>query len=923
MEPRADQWEKVKSFFEAALQRSSVEREQFLAENCADEGIRTEVLSLLHNHESAGSFLPSLPEQISVAAAARRSGKALPAKTRLGPYEITALLGAGGMGEVYRARDTRLDRSVAIKVLPEVFASDRDRLRRFEQEARAVAALNHPNILGVYDVGSQDGTSYVVCELLEGGTLRQQLAGGALPRRKAVEYAMQVAKGLSAAHEGGVVHRDLKPENIFVTKDGRVKILDFGLAKSFSRQASLTKTAISGETEPGVVLGTAGYMSPEQVRGESVNHLSDIFSFGAVLYEMLSGQRAFERDTNLETMSAILKEDVPELSTLKARVPAALSRIVRHCLEKNPEERFHAACDLAFDLEEVLDVSPSTTAPALNQRRSRLLVTMAITVAVAVIAIAAGLLARFESKPGGLTFRQLTFGRGLIYAARFTSDGRTTLYSARWNGDQSRIFMARGDSPNSLPIDPPGASLESVWPPGEMLIHVDSNGKDVLARVPLTGGTPRPIFEDVFSADISPTSHEAAIVKKSAGIDQVEYPPGRVIYSASASIHFPRFAPDGSLLAITEWPVRGDDRGWVTILDTSGHKRVSSSQFATMRGIAWSANGKEVWFTGAKSNDLRNVYAISFSGTERLVYQAPSPLTIRDISPTGQTLFTRDDVRWGVAGATASDPRERDFSQFGFSVAVDVSPDGKMLLFEEGNQAETFMIYLRRLDGSEAVRLGTGSAQAFSPDGKWILACTAKVPQQLFLIPIGVGDKRVLTDDSLNHTAAAWFPNGEQILFEGNEPGRPLRLYIQRLDGRHPTPLTPEGTSFLGHQQRMISPDGKSIFAYAPDGSPVIYTLNGGSPRQPKGFGTHDKLIGWALDTDVMYVRRSVEVGEFPSKIYRLNVQTGEKVLWKQIAPPDLAGFGFHSMMLTPDGKSYFYTYSRELSTLFLADGLR
>src|SRR5262249_10341434 len=244
----------------------------------------------------------------------------------------------------------------------EVFADDRDRLRRFEQEARAVAALNHPNILAVYDVGSQDGTPYLVSELLEGGTLRQQLANGALSTRKAIEYAVQIARGLRAAHDQRVVHRDLKPENIFVTKDGRAKILDFGLAKSLTKPAMLDKSTISGETGIGVVLGTAGYMSPEQVRGESVTHLSDIFSFGAVLYEMLSGQRAFVRDTNVETMNAILKDDPAELSTFKSDVSFALSRIVRHCLEKNSEQRFQTARDLAFALEAILEVSPSSLA---------------------------------------------------------------------------------------------------------------------------------------------------------------------------------------------------------------------------------------------------------------------------------------------------------------------------------------------------------------------------------------------------------------------------------------------------------------------------------------------------------------------------------------------------------------------------------
>jgi len=272
---------------------------------------------------------------------------------RLGPYEIVAAIGAGGMGEVYRARDTRLGRDVAIKVLPSEFAADPDRLRRFEQEARAASALNHPNIVVVHDVGSHEGTPYLVEELLEGESLRERLRGGALPARKALELAGQVASGLAAAHERGIVHRDLKPENLFVTKDGHVKILDFGVAKLQPAPRERTGEAaatVVDTTQPGEVIGTVAYMSPEQVRGQPVDHRSDLFSLGVVLYEMVTGRRAFARDTAADTMSAILKEEPADPSSPAGSVPPALSRAIAHCLEKRPEERFQSARDLAFDL---------------------------------------------------------------------------------------------------------------------------------------------------------------------------------------------------------------------------------------------------------------------------------------------------------------------------------------------------------------------------------------------------------------------------------------------------------------------------------------------------------------------------------------------------------------------------------------------
>src|ERR1700720_2399468 len=286
--------------------------------------------------------------------------------TKLGPYEIVSLLGAGGMGEVYRARDSRLRREVAIKVLPQALSLDVDRMRRFEQEALATAALNHPNILAVFDIGASEGSPYVVSELLEGETLRERLRSGAIPVRKALDYAMQIAHGLAAAHEKGIIHRDLKPENLFVTKDGRVKILDFGLAKLTqpdSNAHTSMPTATHG-TEAGVVMGTAGYMSPEQVRGMALDPRSDIFSFGAILYEMLSGKKAFHGETAADTMSSILKEEPPELVDPHLNIPPALERIVRHCLEKNPAQRFHSISDVAFGLEVLTGISSATTSGA-------------------------------------------------------------------------------------------------------------------------------------------------------------------------------------------------------------------------------------------------------------------------------------------------------------------------------------------------------------------------------------------------------------------------------------------------------------------------------------------------------------------------------------------------------------------------------
>src|SRR5579872_1230865 len=336
-------------------------------------------------------------------------------------------------------------------------ARDAERLRRFETEARAVAALNHPNILSVHDIGTHDGVPYLVSECLEGHSLRQELSSGALPLRRAVDYGMQIAQGLASAHDSGIVHRDLKPENIFITPDGRVKILDFGLAKLARPEPTLDEGATMDAevTSAGVVLGTVGYMSPEQVKGEPADARSDIFGLGTVLYEMLSGNRAFHRDTAAETMTAILKEEPAELSTLSKPVSPAMERIVRRCLEKKPLQRFQSARDLAFNLEGVSGISsPSATGVAASPGKSgsRIVPVLAGVLLLILVAAASWILARRSANVPIPAYHQLTFERGLVYSARFAADGRSIYYSASWNGQPLQLYSTTPGSPESRPL---------------------------------------------------------------------------------------------------------------------------------------------------------------------------------------------------------------------------------------------------------------------------------------------------------------------------------------------------------------------------------------------------------------------------------------------------------------------------------------
>ncbi len=851
----------------------------------------------------------------------------------LGPYEILAPLGAGGMGEVYRAKDPRLAREVAIKVLPASFSQDRDRLRRFEQEARAAGALNHPNITAVYDIGTHDGGPYVVSELLEGETLRGRLAGGSLPPRKAIDYALQIARGLAAAHEKGIVHRDLKPENLFVTKDGRVKILDFGLAKLVHPEegvALLTDlpTASAG-TEPGVVLGTLGYMSPEQVRGKPADHRSDIFSFGAILYETLSGRRAFRGDTAADTMSAILMKEPPDLSVANQNIPPALERIVRHCLEKNPEERFYSAHDLAFDLEALSGVSgpgavPAIGAPARRFRLGALFVGLGLLAALA-LGFFAG--TRFASRPPP-SFHRLTFHRGEIASARFAPDGQTILYAAAWEGKPLEVFANRPESPESRPFGLAGAEVLSISGSGEMALSLGRHPLEgfvrsgTLARMAVAGGgAPREILEEVHWADWAPDGASLAVIRSiRRGRHRLEFPIGKVLYETTGWVSHARVSPKGDRVAFLDHPARGNDGGMVAVVDLSGKKKTLTGVFTSAQGLAWSPGGGEIWFTAGSAGSSRALQAVTLSGHSRLLVRVTAGLTLQDVSRDGRVLMTQDSMRRGILGRLAGEEKERDLSWLDWSLWNDLSADGKTLLFSETGEGggAGSSLYLRKTDGSPAVRLGEGSRGSLSPDGKWVTSIVHLTSEpQLVVLPTGAGEVKRLPRDGLNVQNAAWLPDGKRVVFSANEPGHGFRIYLRDLAGGKPRALTPEGYESYN---KTVSPDGKFIVAQGPDLRRWLCPLEGGEPTPLPALTRGDLPTRWSADGRSLYVFRR---GELPAKVYRLDVATGRKELWRELMPADPAGVSNIVPLPTPDGGSYVYSYGRTLSDLFLVEGLK
>src|ERR1019366_4815621 len=513
-------------------------------------------------------------------------------------------------------------RDVALKLLPASFAADAERLRRFEQEARAVAALSHPNILAIHDIGQHNGAPYLVSELLEGESLREALQRGVPSHRRALDYAVQIAHGLAAAHSKDIAHRDLKPDNIFITRDGRVKILDFGLAKTVPTRpghgagAGATMTAAVPITEAGVVMGTAGYMSPEQVRGGAVDCRTDIFSFGAVLYEMLSGQRAFKRDTAADTMAAILNDDAPELLESGRQVPPALDRIVRHCLEKSPDHRFQSARDLAFDLESVPTLTGSNTIATIKAKQRRKWLYVAAGEVLMAIAIAVALAVSVSrGSPTSPEFHQLTKRRGTIGTARFTPDGQNVIYTASWEGSPPEIYTVPANGKGGHPLDIHNARLLAVSSRGELAVALAPQEltqfliPGTLARTTQFAGAPKPEIENIEAADFTPDGSELAIVRylPDDRMCQLEYPIGKVLHRAS-NIDALRFSRDGRYLAFIRHDNASDDRETVIVLRKTGEKVAASRLYQSAQGLAhFAAEDRtdfrhEPWGEGSKAD---------------------------------------------------------------------------------------------------------------------------------------------------------------------------------------------------------------------------------------------------------------------------------------------------------------------------------
>lgn len=830
---------------------------------------------------------------------------------RLGQYEISALLGVGGMGEVYRARDTRLGRDVAIKFLAPQLVQDPSFRLRLAHEARSAARLNHPNIVAVYDAGEE----HIVSEYVEGVTLRNI---GTVPLRQAIDIGAQVAEGLAAAHAEGIVHRDIKPENIMVTPQGRVKILDFGLAKPMASAAAAQ--SMVNVTQPGMVIGTLSYMSPEQVRGAAVDHRSDIFSLGLILHELLTGRKVYASDSAAEVMSAILKDDPPPLP---ASVPPALVFLVGRCLEKNAEARFQSAQDLAATLRAVSTTSqpiPATAvaAPASAGPTRRFFVGAGLAVSGAAAGAAAGYFALKQTPPAYL---QKTFLQGYVSAGRFGARTGEIVYSALWNGSASDLFLTDSKTPEARALGLRNARLFSVSVNNELAVALDcrytgdNSQTGTLAVVPLFGGAPRTILPGVSDASWDPAGKQLAIARSLAGWFQLEYPAGNVLHKTAGLIADVRFSPRGDRIAFSEHPKRGDDRGRIMAVDLQGKAQALTEEMESVEGLAWA--GDELWFAAtAKAGFADTLYAVSGAGKTRVLVPFPVSIKLEDIDADGRVLFaTFDDNRDETWARIPGNQQEQNFDWLGNSYPADLSGDGKLLLFTQYGQAggTGYQVYVRKLDEATPVRLGEGDAIALSPDGEAALALLYTEPQKLVIYRTQSGTPQLLAGTGQEHQARGdWLPDSKRIVFEASEPGHAARLWIQDLSGGKPQAFSPDGVSM---EPAGVLPDGSAVAGRSPDGVVRLYPTGGGEPRPIPGLGPADRLVRW---TDSG--RRVVVL---TSRLEEIDLATGKRESLPDFSHANEPGVTHIKQVLISDDKATMvYAESKRLRTLRLAEGL-
>jgi hypothetical protein len=841
---------------------------------------------------------------------------------RLGPYVVGERLGAGGMGVVHRARDERLQRDVAIKLLPE---RDPDKLRRFATEAKAAAALSHPNVLAVFDVSIDGEQPYLVTELLSGKTLAELIADGPVPVDKALALGAQIARGLAAAHERNIIHRDLKPSNLFVGKDGVVKILDFGLAKVMQPTSPYAETHDSGGTQTahtveGAILGTVGYMAPEQVQGRPADARSDLFALGCVLQEMLTGKRAFDGPTPVETSYQILRGGPAPLDG----VPAPVARIVERLLQKDPAERFQSARDLAFALE-TLDAR----APAQGATKRRIPRWWLALPVVAAGLLAGGLLAKRTNPPSTPRFQRVTFRGGAVGAAAFTPDGKSVIFDDFMQGEGSLALGALGATETRTLLA--GADFLAVSSKGTLAVLQNArmsnhpwNHRGTLALASLAGAAPRAIADDILDAWFAPDSEELAVIRAVGEREQLEFPIGTVRHVSHGCLSAPRPGRDGKL-AFIEYEVVGHNDGRVTVLDERG-PRALSPYTAMSLGLAWAPDERELWYTASPAQPRRELWAVTLAGANRLLVSAPADLGIRDVAPDGRVLIAGGSRRFLVRAHPADGP-ERHLTVGDYAGLVAMTPDGRSVVFRAGTLDaghDALDVYLAQIDGTAPpVRVGHGYPWAITANGAALLWSPELPATKLSLMPTGVGRERALPAGAIaRYHWALFFPDDKRVLIVGVRSDQQAALFVQELEGGEPRPVDLAGVKLSPHERPLLSADGATIFFFDDAHRLLRVPATGGRPEPIAATQGVTELIGLAADGRV-YLQRTQEMNK-PSQIDLVDPRDGRSEPWRELRPPDDgSGWRVNTVVVSADGRSWVYGYVSSRNDLYVLDGAR
>lgn len=846
-------------------------------------------------------------------------------------YRIEAKLGAGGMGVVYKAVDARLGRTAAIKILSTA-ALNADRERRFVQEAKAASSLNHPNIVTIYDIDTQevDGkpVQYIAMEYVAGDTLDHLIGRKGLRYREVLKYAAQIADALAAAHAAGIVHRDLKPSNVIVTPQGVVKILDFGLAKLGEPPgADAYAETLHGEglplTEEGTILGTVAYMSPEQADGKKVDARSDVFSFGSVLYEMATGQRAFAGGSKLSSLSAVLYKDPQPASQTVAEVPHELDRIISRCLKKDPERRWQTMADVKVALEELREEMDSSNVALAspprgprNPSRIRLWTGAGL---LAGILLGLGLRISYERRysppPEPPSYRRLTFRRGDVTSAKF-APGDTVVYSAEWDGAPSTLFSAQPGNREAQPLALPSARVLAISPSGEMAILLGGEDVGTLARVPFGGGAPREVLEGVSGADWGPDGESLTVVRAVGGKFRLEYPIGKVLYETEKRPPMmPRVSADGKLVAFFDFDVEVGDYA-LCVIGPNHPRQVLSRGWRAIGALNWSPDNREVWFSGGQPGGDPALYAVTLSGTQRLVSQTGGMIVMQDVARDGRVLLTTVNSRLGIHYLPPSGAAPRDLAWLDSSLMYDLSNDAQSIVFVElsSGQGRNSAIYMRKTDGSPAVQLGSGNRPSLSPDGKWVACIHHEAgSSSLMLLPTGPGESRFPKIEGMHFDGVEWFPDNKHILFTGNETGHATRTWMYDLETNQSTPLTPEGT-----RGTKVSPDGKWFVTVDPH-KLLLSPVGGGDSKSVTDL-QGESVVRWSGDGRYLFLQQREPAS---IKISRLDITTHRKEPWLVVKVPEPGAQFLGPVALSADGKSCATTFQRDLANLFLVRGLK